>query len=121
MDIAPAYGLNCLKSLVREVSFNQSSGSISLADEFDISSDNLKIIERFVSFSRPEVRGDKIILHGKSGSAVMRYPAKNFDVAVGERPAPRPQDLRIIYLIDFSPKAPTKRVRFEMSIKSEAI
>lgn len=121
MDIAPAYDLNCLKSLVRKVSFNQSDGSISLTDEFDLSSDNIKIIERFVSFSRPEVRGDKIILHGKNGSAVMRYPAKDFDVAVGERPAPRPQDLRIIYLIDFSPKAPAKRVRFEMSIKAEAI
>ena len=116
MDIAPAYGLDCLKSLVRKVSFNQSDGSLSLVDEFDLSSDRVKIVERFVSFSKPEVVGDKILFHGENGSAAMSYPAKDFDVLLGERPAPRPQDSRKIYVIDFSAKAPSEKVWFETEI-----
>ncbi len=118
MDIAPAYGLECLKSLIRNVSFNQSDGSLVMTDEFDLSSDDVKIVERFVSFSKPEISEGKIMLHGANGSAVMSYPANEFDVAVSAQPAPRPQDPRIIYLIDFTAKAPGKRIRFEMSINA---
>ena len=121
MDIAPAYGLGCLKSLVRKVSFNQSDGSLSLVDEFDLSSDSVKIVERFVSFSKPEVEGNKILLRGENGSAAMSYPAERFDVSVAERPAPHPQDSRKIYVIDFSAKVPEKRAKFEISFKAEEL
>ena len=118
MDIAPAYGFECLKKLIRNVSFNQSSGSMTLTDEFDLLSDSINIVERFVSFSRPEIIGGKIVLHGKNGDAVMSYPAERFDVSIAERPAPRPQDSRKIYVIDFSARELSERVRFEIKIEA---
>lgn len=117
MDIAPAYGLNCLNRLIRNVSFNQSDGSMTLSDDIDLSSDEINVTERFVSFSRPEIYGEKIILHGEHGDAVMRYLAKEFDLEISEHTAPRPNDMRKIYVVDFSVKAPSKHVGFEMSIK----
>ena len=116
MDIAPAYGLECLGSLKRKVRFNQSAGSMTLRDEFDLSSDSVSIIERFVSYSVPEISGGKIILHGKNGDAVMRYPDKEFDVAVSERDAPKPEDPKKIYLIDFSANKMAKSLQFELEI-----
>lgn len=121
MDIAPAYGLDCLKRLIREVSFNQNSGGISLTDVIDLSSDYVTVTERFVSFSKPEISDENIILHGKNGDAVMCYPAEEFDVAVTDRPAPKPQDPRKIYIIDFSPKMPSKSVKFIMSLCKKAL
>ncbi len=118
MDIAPAYGLNCLNRLIRNVSFNQFDGSMTLSDDIDLSSDEITVTERFVSFSRPEIYGEKIILHSEHGDAVMRYPAKEFDVKISEHAAPRPDDTRKIYIVDFSVKAPAKHVGFEMSIKT---
>ena len=119
MDIAPAYGLECLKRLVRNVSFNQSDGSLTLTDVIDLSSDNFSVVERFVTFSKPEIRGGKIILHGKNGDAVMIYPAERFDVKITERAAPRAEDSRRIYVMDFEGKAREDGVRFEMRVGAE--
>ena len=116
MDIAPAYGLECLKSLIRNVSFNQSEGSLTLIDEIDLSSDDISVVERFVTFSKPEIRGGKIILHGRNDDAVISYPAERFDVKITERAAPRVEDLRRIYVMDFEGKAREDGVRFEVSV-----
>ncbi len=119
MDIAPAYGISSLARLIRSVSFNQSDGSMSLTDEFDLLSDDIDIVERFVSFSRPEISGGKIVLHGKNGGASMTYPADGFAVNIAERSAPRQDDPRRIYVIDFTPKKRSRNVRFAVEISAE--
>ena len=121
MDIAPAYGLDCLNRLTRNMSFDQSDGCLTLSDEFDLSSDKISVVERFVSFSMPEIKEDKVVLRGENGSAVMHYPAKAFDGAVSEQPAPRPQDPRKVYVVNLSPKVPGKRFGFKMSIIIEDV
>ncbi len=116
MDIAPAYGIDSLKRLVRNVSFDQSMGNMTLIDEIDLSSDHFNVTERFISFSKPEFCSGKIILHGKNGDAVMCYSAKEFDVAVTEQNPSKPHDLRRIHIIDFTPRESTSRIKFELRI-----
>lgn len=116
MDIAAAFGLDCLTSLVRYVNFNQSIGAMSLTDIIDLSSDSGIVTERFISFSKPELCDGKIILHGKNGNALMYYPIDEFFVAVTLQNPPKPQDLRQIYVLDFTPRAKTAQIKFEIQI-----
>ncbi len=112
MDLAPAYGLDCLISLKRSVLFDKSTGGLKIADSFEFSEPPKSLTERFVSFSEPEVSGERVILRGKNGTAVMTYPAGDFCAEVSSRPAPRPEDKRKIYIIDFRLRSPAKSVSF---------
>ncbi|KFY06510.1 hypothetical protein V492_08012 [Pseudogymnoascus sp. VKM F-4246] len=61
MDIAPAYSVGGLTSLVRHLSFDNKRGHLSLLDEIKVSRP-MEIAERFVSFVRPRIENGAVII-----------------------------------------------------------
>jgi hypothetical protein len=58
LDIAGAYSITQLLQLIREFNFDTQAGTLRLKDSFTFGKNPLPVIERFVTYYRPVVKGD---------------------------------------------------------------
>lgn len=117
-DIAGAYDVKSLKSLVRSVNFNTENGSVALKDSFVFDEKPSSVVERFISPSKPVILSDRVDIKSKNEKMSIYFEAdKCFakcDLVVDK--AHRGDD-RETYVIDFELKNPSERFDVCFEIK----
>ncbi len=93
MEIAPAYDIEKLKSLVRTLSLD--GDTVTLTDEYELS-ESAEICERFVTYIKPEVSGNKVVL----GNAVLTADSDNIKVTESSYNSHETCQPVKVYLID---------------------
>ena len=93
MEIAPAYDIEKLKSLVRTLSLD--GDTVTLTDEYELS-ENAEICERFVTYIKPEVSGNKVVL----GDAELTADSDNIKVTESSYNSHETCQPVKVYLID---------------------
>ena len=108
MDIAPAYGLDSLKSLLRTFSFEEKS--VTMTDQFDLTDGNLPT-ERLIFLKEPKLLSDgKIEVDG----VTLTYDPALCEVVIGEEHVPTKDE--IIYTVDFALKKGVKTFVLTMTV-----
>ncbi|MBR4889081.1 MAG: heparinase II/III family protein [Clostridia bacterium] len=120
MDIAPAYGLENLRSLRRRIAFEEETGKVELTDTYDFSAPAWEIVERFISYSEPAFEEGKAILTGPKSVTILCFdPALEPSVTV-ENPARAGNNSDVagkpVYVLDFKAKKPETKCTFTFTI-----
>lgn len=109
MDIAPAYAVGGLTSLMRHISFDHATGSLTLIDEIKVFRP-MKVVERFVSFVRPRIEnGHVVIEQGATGCALLSNTTRAPEIGITEHINHQGKSVDV-YTIDF-----------QLSLKEDAV
>ncbi|KFY53001.1 hypothetical protein V496_07993 [Pseudogymnoascus sp. VKM F-4515 (FW-2607)] len=101
MDIAPAYAVDGLTSLMRYLSFDNKTGSLSLLDEIKVSRP-MEVVERFISFVRPCIEdGAVIIEEGATSCTLLTKTAQVPQIGITEHVNHQGKALDV-YTIDYT-------------------
>ena len=112
MDIAPAYGLDHLKSLVRAFSFTDRS--VTLTDTYDLSED-LPLTERLITLEKPALLSEGKIC--ADGVTVTYDPSACTVVFLEEHvPAKTVSKDEVVYMTDFKLKEGVRRFSLTMEV-----
>ena len=79
LDIAAAYELNYMPSLVRKIDFNCENSEIELEDKFIFTDGKHEITERFVTFGDIEINENTIKIKVNNETMVISFDEKYFD------------------------------------------
>ena len=112
MDIAPAYGHDSLKSLIRTFSFTDRT--VTLTDKYDLT-DDMHTTERLITLEKPTLASDGKI---EADGAVLAYDPAACTVSIGEERVPTKVTDReeIIYTVDFALKKGVKTFVLTMTV-----
>lgn len=119
MDLAPAYGNDNLRSLVRRIDFDTETGKTTIKDSFAFASKPTSIVERFVTRAKAEICGDTIRLTGEKGTLTIRFDPSKLKPGFGEGKAQshlvdRPETM---LTVDFEAVDPANDCVFEFVIE----
>lgn len=86
MDIAKAYDCKNLKSLVRSFTFDKTGDTLlRITDSFNFESAPSSVMERFISFHKPEVRErGKVRLSGKKAGVDILFDEEQLECRIGQ-------------------------------------
>lgn len=128
MNIAPAYGLDIMPSLIRDIRFNSSTGETTLTDTFHLTEAPQSIVERFPLATEPVLSEGKATV--SSGEQTLEIffdenilePVVSFDFFhCHANHVTKAQDesaaYRKVYLLDLVLKQPTADLTLEIVIK----
>lgn len=108
-DIAAAYAVPSLRSLVRDISFDSEHGHVRVADSFAFSEEPTSVTERFVTESEPEIGDGTVTVVSKNEKMTIYFDAEKcnvkYDMIIDK--AHNCSD-RKTYVIDFDIKSPTE-------------
>lgn len=119
MDLAPAYGNDNLRSLVRRIDFDTETGKTTIKDSFAFASKPTSIVERFVTRAKAEICGDTIRLTGEKATLTIRFDPSKLKPGFGEGKAQshlvdRPETM---FTVDFEAIDPAANCTFEFVIE----
>ncbi|KFY44788.1 hypothetical protein V494_01313 [Pseudogymnoascus sp. VKM F-4513 (FW-928)] len=101
MDIAPAYSVGGLTSLVRHLSFDNKRGCLSLLDKIKVSRP-MEIAERFVSFLRPRIENGAVIIEeGATTCTLLTTTSLTPQIGVAEHINHQGRSVQV-YTIDYT-------------------
>ncbi len=83
MDIAPAYALDFLPSLKREIRFDRTAGVVSLTDTYELTGEH-EIRERFMTYAEITANPGSILLKLGEETAALTYDPALFTVEIAE-------------------------------------
>ncbi|MDF2962211.1 MAG: hypothetical protein K0S39_3946 [Paenibacillus sp.] len=108
LDIAKAYGHEHLKSLIRSLTFEKGSpGKLIVHDQYTFDKPPASIVERFVSFIKPEqLTEGRVRIQGEN-SAELVFDSGKLDCSIQKADFINHQAVRVdLYLIDLVVKSP---------------
>ena len=128
MNIAPAYGLDIMPSLVRDIRFNSSTGETTLTDTFHLTEAPQSIVERFPLVTEPVLSEGKATVSAGEQTLEIFFdenilePVVTFDFFhCHANHVTKAQDesaaYRKVYLLDLVLKQPTADLTLEIVIK----
>ncbi len=118
MDMAPAYGIDTVKSLRRSFTFDKYNAVVKIKDEFDFSEKPSSLVERFITKLKPEITDGEIILKTQKNSMSLYYDKTLFDAAF--EPCVQPDhggNPFTFYYIDLTAKEPGYKCDYEFEIR----
>lgn len=119
MDLAPAYGDENLRSLVRKIVFDSETGKITLKDTFAFDTAPTSITERFITRSKAEVCGDMVRLTGEKAVLVIHFNAEKLKPELGQKEVQAHGEncWETLYTVDFAAVDPQAACSFEFVIE----
>ena len=115
LEMAGAYGLANLLSLVRRFRFKREKAELVLQDVFTFRHAPDSVVERFVTFFRPEPAAGRVLLG--QPAAVLEFDADGLDVCVRPEKFPTEAGCETLYEIDFTPRIPTESMCFRFTVR----
>ncbi len=124
MDIAKAYDSKNLKSLVRSFTFDKTGDTLlRITDSFNFESAPSSVMERFISFHKPEVREKgKVRLSGKKAGVDILFDEEQLECRIGKEVFMNHQAVPVdIYTIDlvFRQTAPNISAEIVFTVNCE--
>jgi len=78
MDMASAYGLECLASLQRALRFDEASGTAELTDSFVLDEEKHDVCERFITYGKVTVEENRALIRVGQETIALGYDASVF-------------------------------------------
>lgn len=117
-DISTAYSVEGLKSLIRDFTFDKSTGTVTVRDAYEFDLVPKSVTERFVSPGEPEIFDGKVVITTNNQDMAIYYEAESwsvkYELVIDKNH--RGND-RQTYVIDFALKNPAKSITAEFEIK----
>lgn len=119
MNLAPAYGDENLRSLVRKIVFDSETGKTTLKDTFAFDTAPTSITERFITRSKVEVCGDTVRLTGEKAVLVIHFNAEKLKPELGQKEVQAHGEncWETLYTVDFAAVDPQAACSFEFVIE----
>ena len=116
-DMEKAYGkLPVLKKLNRGFVFDRQNGSLKITDAFEFAKQNVPVVERLISVSRPEIVGDKVIITAGNERAEISFSREATISVRKEIDKNHAGADRTTWLIDFAFTAKENKVDAEIRV-----
>ena len=127
MDIAPAYGIDTLSSLVRSVRFDCECGITTITDAFRFENTPERVVERFPLIAEPIIGDGKATVTSAGETLEIRFdpaiftPEVSFDFSkkhANHGKAESEEDsMRKTYLLDLVVKCPEQEATYQIVIQ----
>lgn len=118
-NIATAYGIDELSSLIRSVKFDRAAEVITVEDEFRFEKTPEAVTERFISYAQPRIDGNTVVIENKNQTLTISFDGEKLKPVIREyhdvEHKVRHRDGFVCYMTDLEVISPDKT--FTVTVK----